>query len=88
MLGLTLVACAGPSKQAKPPAEEPAIEQKGSLSRIFTIVDEQGRKSGTLTLEAGGDAVLRDENGKVIGKLRAEGSSEPETSEPDTKARE
>ena len=76
VLGLTLVACAGPSKKAKPPAEEQATEQKGSLSRTFTIVDEQGRKSGTLTLEFGGGAVLRDENGRVIGKFRAEGSSE------------
>jgi len=76
VLGLTLVACAGPSKKKERPAEEQATEQKGSLSRTFTIVDEQGRKSGTLILDPLGGAVLRDESGKVIGKFRAEGSSE------------
>jgi len=80
VLGLTLVACAGPSKKAKPPAEEQATEQKGSLSRTFTIVNEQGHKSGTLTLEFGGDAILRDESGKVIGEFKAV-SSEAEPSE-------
>jgi hypothetical protein len=83
VLGLTLVACAGssekaepPAEKAKPPAEEQATEQKGSLSRTFTIVDEQGRKSGTLILEFGGGAVLHDESGKVIGTFRAEELSE------------
>ena len=80
VLGLTLVACAGPSKTEKPPAEEQATEQKGSLSRTFTIVNEQGQKSGTLTLEFGGGAILRDESGKVMGEFKAV-SSEAEPSE-------
>ena len=81
--GLTLVACAGTSKQPDPPAEEQVAEQKGSLSRIFTIVDEQGRKSGTLTLKAGGGAVLCDENGKVIGNFRPEAQSSEVQSKPE-----
>lgn len=90
VLGLTLVGCAGPSKQKEQPAEEAVVEQKGSLSRVLNIVDEQGRKSGTLTLDPLGGAVLRDENGTVIGRFKSENApeaqpaatpSEPEPSE-------
>ena len=84
VFGLTLVACAGPSKTEKPPAEEQATEQKGSLSRTFTIVNEQGQKSGTLTLEFGGGAILHDESGKVIGEFKAV-SSEAQPSEAQSK---
>ena len=83
VLGLTLVACGGLLKKKEQPAEEQATEQKGSLSRIFTIVDGQGRKSGTLTLEVGGGAILRDESGKVIGEFKAISSeAEPSKAQP------
>ncbi|MBW2173446.1 MAG: hypothetical protein JRF64_02140 [Deltaproteobacteria bacterium] len=91
VVGFALVlGCAGPSKKAEQPAEQQAVEQKGSLSRTFTIVDEQGLKSGTLTLDPLGGALLRDENGTVIGKFKSETQpeaqpvvlpSEPEPSE-------
>ncbi len=73
--------------QPKPEAtevqsEKTDVEQKGSLSRKFAIVDEQGRKSGSLTLEFSGGAVLRDENGKVIGKFKPVESSAVQPSEP------
>jgi len=76
VIGLILGGCAGSSKKKAQPPEEPVTEQKGTLSRTFTIMDEQGRKSGTLILDPLGGAVLRDESGKVIGKFRDEGSSE------------
>lgn len=77
-LGCALIGCAGSSKKAEPPAEEQAVEQKGSMSRTFTIMDEQGRKSGTLTLNPFGGAVLRDENGTVIKEFKSGGSPEPQ----------
>ena len=85
VIGLILGGCAGSSKKKAQPPEEPVAEQKGTLSRTFTIVDEQGRKSGTLTLEAGGGAVLRDENGKVIGNFKPLESSEAQPSEAPSK---
>ena len=100
VVGFALVlGCAGLSKKAEQPAEEQAVEQKGSLYRTFKIVDEQGRKSGTLTMDPLGGAVLRDENGRVIGRFKSETQpeaqpvvppSEPEPSEaqPDTEAKE
>jgi len=75
IIGLSLVACGGGSKKMKeeaPAAATPAEEVKGSLSRTFTIVDEQGRKSGMLTLDPLGGGVLLDENGRVIGTFKAE----------------
>ena len=75
----SLVGCAGSSKKKDAPAEEQAAEQKGSLSQTFTVLDERGRKAGTLIFQFGGDAILRDENGKVIGQFKAI-SSEPKPS--------
>jgi hypothetical protein len=87
LLGFALVSCAGSSKKKEQPKEEAAIEQKGSLSRSFTLVDDQGRNSGSITLDPFGGAVLRDENGKVIGTFKAASSPEPQPvatpSEPD-----
>jgi hypothetical protein len=73
-LGCALIGCAGSSKKAAPPAEEQALEQKGSLSQTFTLTDEQGRKAGTLTLQPFGGAILRDADGTVIKEFQPPGS--------------
>ena len=85
VIGLILGGCAGSSKKKAQPPEEPVTEQKGSLSRTFTIVDEQGRNAGTFTLDFSGGAVLRDENGKVIGNFKPIESSEAQPSEAPSK---
>ncbi|MBW2681660.1 MAG: hypothetical protein JRD01_13110 [Deltaproteobacteria bacterium] len=81
VIGLILGGCAGSSKKKEQPPEEPVAEQKGTLSRTFTIVDEQGRNAGSLSLDFSGGAVLRDENGKVIGNFKPVESSEAQPSE-------
>ena len=85
VIGLTLGGCAGSSKKKAQLPEEPGAEQKGSLSRSFTVVDEQGRNSGTLSLDFSGGAVLRDENGKIIGNFKPVESSEAQPSEAQSK---
>ncbi|MEJ2691147.1 MAG: hypothetical protein P8130_14640 [Deltaproteobacteria bacterium] len=75
IVGISFVACGGGSKNMKaeePAAAAPAAEVKGSLSQSFTIVDQQGRKSGTLVIDPFGGALLLDENGKVLGKFKSE----------------
>jgi cytochrome oxidase Cu insertion factor (SCO1/SenC/PrrC family) len=67
-----LIGCAGSSKK-----EEKAAEEKGSMSRTFTLTDEQGRKAGTLKVEPFGGATLYDADGKVIKTFQAGGSSAP-----------
>jgi hypothetical protein len=52
--------------------EEEPDKGKGSLARTFTIVDELGRNSGTLTIDPLKGVILRDENGSVIGKFKPE----------------
>jgi hypothetical protein len=85
VIGLILGGCAGSSKKKAQPPKEPVAEQKGSLSRTFTIVDEHGRNAGTLILDFSGGAVLRDENGKVIGNFKPVESSEAQPSEAPSK---
>ena len=85
VIGLILGGCAGSSKKKAQPPEEPVAEQKGTLSRTFTVVDEQGRNAGTLILDFSGGAVLRDENGKVIGNFKPVASSEAQPSEAPSK---
>jgi len=85
VIGLILGGCAGSSKKKAQPPEEPVAEQKGTLSRTFTIVDEQGRNAGSLSLDFSGGAVLRDENGKVIGNFKPVESSEAQPSEAPSK---
>ena len=85
VFGLTLVGCGGLMKKKEQPAEKPAVEQKGSLSRTYTVVDEQGRKAGTISFDFSGGAVLRDENGKVIGRFKPVGSTEVQPSEAQSK---
>jgi len=85
VIGLILGGCAGSSKKKEQPPKEPVAEQKGSLSRTFTIVDEHGRNAGTLALDFSGGAVLRDENGKIIGNFKPVESSEVQPSEAQSK---
>lgn len=72
----SLVACGGSQEKKDQPAEASAEEPKGKLSHTFTIVDEQGRKSGTLSLDFHGGGVLRNEKGEIIGKFKPEAPSE------------
>jgi hypothetical protein len=59
-------------------SKEPETAEKGSLNRIFKLVDESGRESGTLVLTPMGGAELRDPDGNVIGSFAPAGSaSEP-----------
>jgi len=85
VIGLMLGGCAGSSKEKAQLPKEPVAEQKGSLSRTFTIVDEQGRNAGTLSMDFSGGAVLRDDNGKVIGNFKPVESSEAQPSEVPSK---
>ena len=80
-LGCALIGCAGSSKKAEQPAEE-----KGSMSRTFTLTDEQGRKAGTLKVEPFGGATLYDADGKVVKTFQAGGSSAPAPQPPATPA--
>ena len=85
VIGLILGGCAGSSKKKAQPPKEQVTEQKGTLSRTFTIVDEEGRNAGTLSLDFSGGAVLRDENGNVIGNFKPVESSEAQPSEAPSK---
>ena len=85
VIGLILGGCAGSSKKKAQPPKETVTEQKGSLSRTFTIMDEEGRNAGTLSLDFSGGAVLRDENGKIIGNFKPIESSEAQPSEVPSK---
>ena len=71
-IGISLAACGG--SQTKQ-------EDKGSLSRTFSIMDEQGRNAGTLTIDPVGGAVLRDENGSVMGTFKTESPAKVEPAE-------
>lgn len=64
---LSIVAgCAGSSRKA---------EEKGSLSRTFMLLDEEGRKAGKLVLAPSGKAELLDENDQVVGQLTFVGAA-------------
>ena len=82
-LGFVLVACGG-GRQRK---EDPPAVEKGSLSRTFKLLDEKGRKSGTLTLDPFGRAELRDADGKLIGKFTPERPVEAEPKEEPVEAK-
>lgn len=85
VFGLTLVGCGGFMKKKEQPVEKPAAEQKGSLSRTFTVMDDQGRNAGKLTLDFSGGAVLKDADGKVIGTFKPAESVEVQPSEAQSK---
>lgn len=78
MVVSAVIGCAGSSKKDKQAAQTPEAEEKGSLSRTFYLVDEQGRKSGKLIMHPSGDAELRDENDQVIGKFSFSGTTAEE----------
>ncbi len=65
-LAIVLSSCSS-SKSAEP--------QTGTLLRTFTLVDEQGQKSGTLVFNPLGSAELRDVNGTLIGTLAPQPSA-------------
>ena len=85
VFGLIIVGCGGFMKKKEQPAEKPAAEQKGSLSRTFTVIDDQGRNAGTLTVDFSGGAVLKDADGKVIGTFKPAESAEVQPSEAQSK---
>ena len=82
-LGFALVACGGGKQKKK---DQPA-EETVSLSRNFKLVDEQGRKAGTLTLDAMGGAEIRDVDGKLIGKCTLETPVEAKPKEEPVEAK-
>jgi hypothetical protein len=57
VLALAAVGCGG------------APEKPASLSRTYTLTDEQGRQAGTLVLNPLGGGEVRDSDGRVIGML-------------------
>jgi hypothetical protein len=61
VIGSSLVACGGKSKKEAP--------QTGSFITTYTVMDAQGRNTGTLTLDPSGTAELRDTKGNVIGSF-------------------
>jgi hypothetical protein len=79
-LGFVFIACGSTSEQKS----ATPTEKTGSLSRTFKIIDENGRESGTLTIEPGGGVILRDENGNVVGKFNKDTSaqSQPVETQP------
>jgi hypothetical protein len=85
VFGLIMVGCGGFMNKKEQPAEKTAAEQKGSLTRTFTVVDDQGRNAGTLTLDFSGGAVLKDADGKVIGTFKPAESVQVQSSEAQSK---
>ena len=85
-LGFVFIACGSTSEQKN----APQTEETGSLSRTFKIIDENGRDSGTLTIEPAGGFILRDENGNVVGKFKQDTStqSQPTETQPSAKSEE
>jgi hypothetical protein len=45
------------------------VGQSGSLFRTFSLMDEQGRKSGTLVVSPLGRMELWDASGNLVGRL-------------------
>lgn len=53
---------------------------RGSLTKTYQLLDEDGRMSGTLVLQPMGRAELRDSDGKLIGVFSAEQGFNPQMS--------
>jgi len=68
-LCLTLVACGAIPGLTEKESDQAVV----SLSRTYTVIDDQGRKAGTLTLLPLGGVELRDAHGKLIGTLSPSG---------------
>jgi hypothetical protein len=71
LLTTTLFACGGKSKKEEP--------QMGSFINTYTVMDAQGRKTGTLTLDPSGTAELKDIDGNVIGSYSSKAAAQPAT---------
>lgn len=69
LLCSTLVACGGKSKKEE--------SQMGSFISTYTVMDAQGRKTGTLTLDPSGTAELKDLDGNVIGSYTSKAAAQP-----------
>nr|WP_320017511.1 hypothetical protein [uncultured Desulfobacter sp.] len=68
-VSLSIAGCGGKAK-------EPEVVEKGTLNRTFKLIDDSGRESGTLTLNAVGGAELRDADGNLIGTFISGNASE------------
>lgn len=75
LTSLSLVGCGGSSTKSAEP-------EKGSLLRTFSLIDDQGRESGTLTLNPQGGAELRDIDGKVIGSFGSQQAAQAPAEKP------
>jgi len=73
VIGTSLVACGGSTKKAPPPPET------GTFINTYTVLDAQGRKTGTLSIDPRGTAELRDTEGNLIGSFtsKAEPAGQP-----------
>jgi len=85
LLCTTLVACGGKSKKEEPPPPPPAPET-GSFITTYTVMDAQGRKTGTLTLDPRGIAELKDLEGNVIGSYTSKAPAPMEEAPMEEKA--
>jgi hypothetical protein len=74
LLCTILAACGGKSKKEEPPPPPPAAET-GSFITTYTVMDAQGRKTGTLTLDPRGTAELKDVEGNVIGSYTSKAAA-------------
>lgn len=71
-----LISCGGSSNKK----EDKSAEKTGSLTRTYKIIDEEGRESGTLTMDPAGGIVLHDANGKIVGTFTQNKSAQtPQT---------
>ena len=69
-VSLSIAGCGGKSK-------EPEVVEKGTLNQTFKLIDDAGRESGTLILNAMGGAELRDADGNLIRTFTSGSASEP-----------
>ena len=87
VLSTTLVACGGKSKKEEPPPPAPAPET-GSFITTYTVMDAQGRKTGTLSLDPRGTAELKDLEGNVIGSFTSKAPAAMEEEKAETPPKE
>ena len=71
---VSMIACGGRSTKKAPPPPE-----TGSFINTYTVLDAQGRKTGTLSIDPRGTAELRDTEGNLIGSFtsKAEPAGQP-----------
>ncbi len=76
-----LAGCGGKSSK-----KESEGEQLGSLKREFTLLDEQGRKSGLLIIGPSGAAELKDAKGETMATFSLSGSQSSSAAEKPSEA--